>query len=451
MNKNINGVHMNTDLINTNLKNNNPDEKITTESHTIFQPDYYDDFSCLADACPDTCCQGWIIEIDPETYNKWKDVIPSEYIRNTPLRHGDVRHEICMTDKMTCPLLTENGLCSVVMAHGHAMTARICQDYPRNFNEVDGMMQKHVSVRCSAVLDLLWKKDSFSYIEASGDGKTVFPARNLLDGLLSIGNDPSVSSAQFLSAIFHALYDQHRELEALVPVDENGLRDYGMEMITEENSDQVLENTWQLLSALAAPSEQKLMEQDRYHSLINLTGKKIVSKPQKNSSLAEVKEVLQSCHSYMYDVMLNFFDSPVFGLDFQQRFQQSSTFLTNLSEKAALLWKSGRYLSADMDRKLKLVLLEELFASVCSIDVADYETVLVRLQWLVVQFLVLRYLIFMDYVDGKEMDMETLRHSITWIFRVTELPDIMRIAFFDHGFVNWLWEPAYVDHLLMGL
>lgn len=30
-------------------------------------PDYYDDFTCIADACEDTCCAGWQIVIDKES------------------------------------------------------------------------------------------------------------------------------------------------------------------------------------------------------------------------------------------------------------------------------------------------------------------------------------------------------------------------------------------------
>ena len=34
----------------------------------ITRPDYYKDFSCIAGACPDTCCAGWQIMIDEKRY-----------------------------------------------------------------------------------------------------------------------------------------------------------------------------------------------------------------------------------------------------------------------------------------------------------------------------------------------------------------------------------------------
>ena len=33
-------------------------------------PDYYKRFTCLADACDDTCCAGWQIVVDEKSLNK---------------------------------------------------------------------------------------------------------------------------------------------------------------------------------------------------------------------------------------------------------------------------------------------------------------------------------------------------------------------------------------------
>ena len=30
----------------------------------IYVPDYYSEFSCIADKCSDNCCIGWEIDID---------------------------------------------------------------------------------------------------------------------------------------------------------------------------------------------------------------------------------------------------------------------------------------------------------------------------------------------------------------------------------------------------
>lgn len=38
------------------------------------KPDYYDEFACIADRCPDTCCAGWQIMIDEDSLEKYERV-----------------------------------------------------------------------------------------------------------------------------------------------------------------------------------------------------------------------------------------------------------------------------------------------------------------------------------------------------------------------------------------
>ena len=36
-------------------------------------PEYYNQFQCLASACPATCCAGWQIVIDEKTQEKYRN------------------------------------------------------------------------------------------------------------------------------------------------------------------------------------------------------------------------------------------------------------------------------------------------------------------------------------------------------------------------------------------
>lgn len=37
-------------------------------------PDYFNKFKCIASECEDTCCAGWEIVIDNETYKKYQRI-----------------------------------------------------------------------------------------------------------------------------------------------------------------------------------------------------------------------------------------------------------------------------------------------------------------------------------------------------------------------------------------
>ena len=44
------------------------------------KPTYYDEFKCIADKCPDTCCAGWQIVIDEETLDKYQTFVEDTVI-----------------------------------------------------------------------------------------------------------------------------------------------------------------------------------------------------------------------------------------------------------------------------------------------------------------------------------------------------------------------------------
>ena len=43
----------------------------------IRTPAYYQNFRCIAGACPDTCCRGWAIVVDDEAWEKYQS-LPGE-------------------------------------------------------------------------------------------------------------------------------------------------------------------------------------------------------------------------------------------------------------------------------------------------------------------------------------------------------------------------------------
>ena len=40
----------------------------------IVKPDYYNEFKCIAENCPDTCCAGWQIVIDEDSLQSYANV-----------------------------------------------------------------------------------------------------------------------------------------------------------------------------------------------------------------------------------------------------------------------------------------------------------------------------------------------------------------------------------------
>ena len=95
----------------------------------ITKPTFYKEFSCIAGACPDTCCAGWQIMIDEKSLQKYRRFKGA--FRNR--LHNDIdwkEHSFCQYDKR-CAFLNEDNLCDIHSEAGKDMLCDTCRKYPR--------------------------------------------------------------------------------------------------------------------------------------------------------------------------------------------------------------------------------------------------------------------------------------------------------------------------------
>ncbi len=77
-------------------------------------PKYLNKFKCIADKCEDTCCAGWEIVIDKETYDYYENLSGSfgERLRSEIVNDGE--DNIFVLKKGNCAFLNENKLWSLL-------------------------------------------------------------------------------------------------------------------------------------------------------------------------------------------------------------------------------------------------------------------------------------------------------------------------------------------------
>lgn len=122
---------------------------------TTIVPAIYAQFRCKADQCRHTCCQGWEIQIDPESRQRYAAmtgkigqrlqaaIIDSEDGACFRLLPGD-----------RCPFLADSGLCDLITACGEAALCQICADHPRYRNEFTGLTELGLGLSCEAAAAL---------------------------------------------------------------------------------------------------------------------------------------------------------------------------------------------------------------------------------------------------------------------------------------------------------
>lgn len=119
------------------------------------QPDYYEDFHCAADRCAHSCCVGWEIDIDEDTfayYSRMNGKIGEELRKNIsadPLPH------FILEGGERCPFLEKSGLCRLILTLGEDSLCDICREHPRFYNEFSDRTEAGLGMCCEEAVSLL--------------------------------------------------------------------------------------------------------------------------------------------------------------------------------------------------------------------------------------------------------------------------------------------------------
>lgn len=124
----------------------------------VVTPEFAKNFVCAAGACPDTCCQGWQVIIDPQTL---------EYYQHLDGELGEAVRAAIVPEKEPyfgfsengyCALLSENGLCKLQFTFGEEAQCKVCRTYPRFVRQYGSLREEGVSLSCPEALRLLLEK-----------------------------------------------------------------------------------------------------------------------------------------------------------------------------------------------------------------------------------------------------------------------------------------------------
>ena len=127
-------------------------------------PNYYKEFSCIAGACPDTCCAGWQIVIDDQTLKKYQHF--KGPFRNRLHNDIDWKQHVFRQYNRRCAFLNEENLCDIYTEAGPEMFCRTCRNYPRHIEEFEGLREISLSLSCpEAARILLSQKEKVHFIK----------------------------------------------------------------------------------------------------------------------------------------------------------------------------------------------------------------------------------------------------------------------------------------------
>ena len=136
-------------------------------------PEYFKDFKCIASECEDTCCAGWGIVIDDETYKKYQKVEGAfgDRLRNEIVHDGG--ENIFVLKGNDCPFLDKNKLCDIYKNVGEEGLCYTCKQYPRYTEEFGSLREVGISLSCPEAARIILRDSKKAIFELSENDEEV--------------------------------------------------------------------------------------------------------------------------------------------------------------------------------------------------------------------------------------------------------------------------------------
>ena len=165
-------------------------------------PDYYDDFKCIGGSCSDSCCIGWELDIDEESYEAYKKVEGSfgDRLRKSMVDGSDETDE-CNTFRLNgnrCPFLNDENLCDIYINLGEKSLCKVCTEYPRFTVEYEKTREKSMALSCEVVGKLLFsREDKIKFLEKEIPDEVIFEeSLPMFTGVIEYIRDRSIEILQ---------------------------------------------------------------------------------------------------------------------------------------------------------------------------------------------------------------------------------------------------------------
>lgn len=147
----------------------------TMVTDIALMPTYASRFVCIGGDCEDTCCAGWGVALDRESFLRYHDCqdpvlrpLFLEHVQENPsskssrdFGHIAPREDACRS----CGLLSDRRLCLIQERLGEEALSDICAHYPRTFYQVGELHQMALTLSCPEAARLaLLAEDAFGFV-----------------------------------------------------------------------------------------------------------------------------------------------------------------------------------------------------------------------------------------------------------------------------------------------
>lgn len=365
------------------------------------RPDYYEKFQCIADRCTITCCQEWKIGVDNETNRKWKKLLPPDTVvdKKKNLSAYTVKKDgmrvIALDEKHRCPFLNEEKLCRLLCTYTDRVLSDTCTQFPREVHRFSTHEEETLMPCCPAVIDI-WK-DAKEIVFPKVDREYKNHLFVIREHMMELLEDSTQRLEDQLKQGFYILLELNKQ-DSLT-----------MQLINEYFSG---ESVAQLREAIAQIPMDELDSMDECNELLQ------------DLAVNYQKEGLYK--KYLDPILL-------------QAKQLSETYAADtMCEDLQLFEKQFR----QWQPLLRKFLLNEFYSDLLVPD-GDLESMIVSMQWIGMEYAVIRHSVFLKWLERKQFTYEELRDYMVVITRMTGYEQEDIVEYLQNSFESLVWDWGY--------
>ena len=172
----------------------------------LYAPKYYKTFQCIADRCEHSCCIGWEIDIDGDTFQKYQK-LKDGYgaVIADSISVEDVPH-FKLAEHDRCPHLDERGLCRIIMNVGEEYLCDICREHPRFYNYTN-VAEVGLGMSCTEAARIILSSSDYAIFEEIGDVEALpdncgFNGRAWRDEIYAVLQDTATDYKTALDTVY---------------------------------------------------------------------------------------------------------------------------------------------------------------------------------------------------------------------------------------------------------
>jgi len=190
----------------------------------VFYPAYYQDFLCIADQCPDSCCKEWAVDVDAEAAAYYRTLPGALGDRLRSVMEDNEDGAVMVLEDGRCPMWRNDGLCRIQAELGHNALCQTCREFPRLRHDYGDFVELGLELSCPEAARLILSGHDQTLCHETAQTGAVDYDADVMSTLLSSRNrirafltDPAYAPNQLLALLLLYAYEVQNEIDGGEP------------------------------------------------------------------------------------------------------------------------------------------------------------------------------------------------------------------------------------------